>query len=215
MSWVVTIALAVAGFVLAAFALKAPRKGWEAIAAALLFGIAGYGLHGSPSLPGAPKAAPEDTRHDKAVDLAKERQAMSDKGIPPNNQWVVIADALARNGRFADSAEVLRGAVEADPGNSEAWLSMANSLVAHSEGMLTPAAIYAYRRATKAAPDSPGPPFFLGLAMAQNGRFSEARTIWAGLLERAPKDAPWRADLADKLQSLDRFIAAQRDGSQP
>jgi cytochrome c-type biogenesis protein CcmH len=29
------------------------------------------------------------------------------------------------------------------------------------------------------------------------------------LLARSPKDAPWRADLAERLQRLDAFIAMQ------
>jgi cytochrome c-type biogenesis protein CcmH len=145
--------------------------------------------------------------------LVEGRMKVSKKGIPPNNQWVVIADGLARNGRYGDAAQVLRGAVEKDPKNSEAWLAMGNALLAHSDGLLTPAALYAYRRAAKADPDSPGPPFFLGLALAQSGRFAEARSLWADLIERAPEDAPWREGLAQQLQKLDALISGQENGA--
>jgi cytochrome c-type biogenesis protein CcmH len=122
-------------------------------------------------------------------------------------QWLVIADAMARNGNFGGAAEVLRGAVSRDPDNGEAWLAMANALVAHAEGQLSPAALYAFGRAEAAAPDSPAPPLFLGLALAQSGRVAEGRQIWADLLARSPADAPWRADLAERLAQLDAFIA--------
>jgi cytochrome c-type biogenesis protein CcmH len=99
--------------------------------------------------------------------------------------------------------------VEKEPKNGEAWLAMANALVSHADGTLSPAALYAFRRAAIAAPDHPGPPFFLGLAMAQSGRMAEARDLWAQLLEDTPADAPWRADLESRLNRLDQFIAGQ------
>jgi cytochrome c-type biogenesis protein CcmH len=122
---------------------------------------------------------------------------------------MVIGDALARNGQYGEAAGVILGAVERDPKNADAWLAMANALVGHAEGNLTPAAFYAYGRAAQADPAHPGPPFFLGLGLAQSGKLAEARGLWAELLARSPKDAPWRADLAERLQRLDAFIAMQ------
>jgi len=209
MSWVLTILLATLAFVLAAFVLRAPRKGWEAIAAALLLGVAGYAFQGRPGTPAALKASQETMSGNPAA-LTDARRLVTKSGIPPTDRWVVIADALARNGQYADAAEFLRGGIEANPKNGEAWLAMANDLVAHADGMLTPASLYAFRRASAAAPEQPGPPYFLGLALAQSGRFDEARTLWLRLLQQTPADAPWRADLLDKLQRLDMIIAAQR-----
>jgi cytochrome c-type biogenesis protein CcmH len=208
MTWILALALAVVAFLLAAFVLRAPRKGWEAIGAALLLGVAGYAFQARP-VPAAPKVAQERIVGDPAA-LVKARGRVTRSGIPPNDRWVVIADALARNGQFADAAEVLRGATDADPKNAEAWLAMANALVAHADGTLTPASLYAYRRAASAAPEHPGPPFFLGLALAQSGRFKEARTLWTRLLAATPPDAPWHAELVDKLRRLDAIMSAQQ-----
>jgi cytochrome c-type biogenesis protein CcmH len=69
--------------------------------------------------------------------------------------------------------------------------------------------LLAFRRAEAAQPANPGPPFFLGLALAQSGRLQEGRTVWVDLLSRTPADAPWRADLMLRLQELDQFIAEQ------
>lgn len=213
MTWVLVVILAALAFALIAFVLKAPRGGREAIAAALVLGVAGYAWQASPGLPGAPKAAAEQFSNDASA-MVEARGKVSESGIPPNDRWIVIADGLARNGRYADAAEVLRGAVAANPGSSEAWLAMGNALVAHSDGLLTPAALYAFRRAARADPDAPGPPFFLGLAFARSGRYSEARELWVDLLRRAPEGAPWRAPLAEQLRSLDEFLNRQgRDES--
>lgn len=208
MIWVAVVLLAVAAFVLIAFVLKAPHSGREAVAAALVLGMAGYAWQASPGLPGAPKAAGEQLTQDEAA-LVDARGKVSDSSIPSGDRWVVIADGLARNGRYADAAEVLRGAVKAAPDNSDAWLAMGNALVAHSDGLLTPAALYAFRRAARADPDAPGPPFFLGLAFARSGRYAEARGLWTDLLGRSSEDAPWRAPLADQVRRLDAIIATQ------
>lgn len=208
MSWVMTLALAALSFVALAFVLKAPRKGWEAIAAALLVGIAGFAWQARPAQPGAPKASAEGKRPDAGALLAAQQQLASQSGMAPNS-WMVISGAMARNGQFGDAAGIVLGAVEQDPKNSDAWQALANYLTMHSEGSLSPAALYAFRRAAQADPQSPGPPFFLGLALASNGKLDEGRAMWADLLARAPKDAPWRADLAERLARLDAFIAAQ------
>jgi len=54
------------------------------------------------------------------------------------------------------------------------------------------------------------PAFFLGLALAQSGRFAEARNLWADLLQRAPAGAPWCGDLQNRLARLDALIAQQQ-----
>lgn len=209
MTWALVILTALAAFALAVL-LRAPRKGWEAIGAALLVGIAGYAFQASPGLPGAPKQAAEQAaKSGAALVEARQQLAQAQASGQGLNRWMVIGDALARNGQYGEAAGVILGAVERDPKNADAWLAMANALVGHAEGNLTPAAFYAYGRAAQADPAHPGPPFFLGLGLAQSGKLAEARGLWAELLARSPKDAPWRADLAERLQRLDAFIEMQ------
>jgi cytochrome c-type biogenesis protein CcmH len=204
--WFFAIALALVCFIALAVVLKVPRKGWEAVGAALILGLAGYALQGSPAQPGAPKAPAEQAgKQDVAAEVDARRKLGN--GAMPSDKLLFTADAFARHGQYADAAELLRTAVRKDPNNGDAWLAMANALVQHAEGNLSPAAIYAFQRANQAAPDHPGPPFFLGLALAQSGRLSEGRAMWADLLARTPKDAPWHDELVAKLAELDAFIA--------
>lgn len=212
MTWVFVFLLAVLAFALA-FLLKAPRKGWEAIGAALLLGIAGYGLQGHPGMAGAPKAPAQTVANNPAA-LVEARKSLSGEASVAGDNWIVVADAFARNGQYANASSVLLGAVEKDPRNGEAWLAMANALVSHADGQLTPAALYAFQHSASAAPDNPGPPFFLGLALAQSGRLAEARRLWGELLERTPADAPWRADLETRIARLDAFIAERGQAPQ-
>lgn len=214
MGLTIAFALAAICFAVLALVLRIPRQGWEAAGAALVLALAGFAFQASSDQPGAPKAAAQ-TAAGSGADLVDARRQLSADGRPvASNQWLVYADAFARNGQYGDAASLALTAAEKEPGNADTWLALANNLLAHGEGNLTPAAIYAYGRAAQADPAHPGPPFFLGLALAGSGKLAEGRTMWADLLARAPAEAPWRGELAARLERLDAFIAAQ-NGTPP
>mgnify|MGYP000641452007 FL=1 len=110
--------------------------------------------------------------------------------------------------------------MEANPRDSDAWLGIGNALMGHAQGQLSPAALLAYGRAAAADPTAPGPPFFLGLAYARQGRFDMAGTVWRGLLARTPADAPWRARVESALGRISRIeemerVNGRKPGAQP
>jgi len=215
MSWIITLGLAATSLAVLLIVFKVPRSGWEAVGAALLLGIAGYATQASPGQPGAPKSAAIASDRSGAA-LVEARQQLRSSPPQAGNSWLVIADAMVRNGQYGDASAILLGAVEKNPKDSESWLALAIALTSHAEGNLSPAALYAFRQASAADPAAPGPPFFLGLALAQNGRFDEGQALWSALLKSAPVDAPWRTDLAARIKSLEAFIAARRaDTVQP
>jgi len=210
MTWVVVILVALAAFLALAFLLRAPRKGWEAIGAALLFGLAGFVQQARTDLPGAPKAAAESLGEDGSKLVELRRAFMANGPAPVSNRWLVTSDGLTRGGQYGDAAGLALGAVEHDPRNAEAWLALGNDLTAHAQGTLTPAALYAYRQAAQAAPGNPGPPFFLGIALAQSGRFEEARQVLGELQTQTPADAPWREFVSGVVARLDAMLAKGR-----
>ena len=205
MIWVVLLGIAVAVFAALVFVLKIPRAAWEVTGAALLFGLAGYAVQGHPGMPGAPKAPVEDQRAADAT-LLRQRQQMGAR-FGEGQSWLVVSDALSREGQFRAAADFLGRAVAQHPGDADLWVALGNALTGHSDGMITPAAQFAFRRAAKIDPDHPGPPFFMGMVLAQSGHLVEARAMWADLLKRAPADAPFRADLVARLARLDQLIA--------
>lgn len=213
MNLVLAIALGLAGFALLALGLKVPRKSWRMTGGAFALGLTGFALQAGPVLPGAPKEAKQRLATNGAA-LVDVRQKLAVNGTLPN-QWMVISDAMTRNGQFGNAAGVVLGAIEQNPNNADAWLSLANNLVAHADGRLTPAALYAYRRAALADPQHPGSRFFLGLAFTSSGQLKEGRAQWVDLLASAPPDAPWKTDLTMRLERLDAFIAAQDQGAVP
>lgn len=203
MSFVPLILLAAAAFGLAVVVLRLPRAGWTLMGAALLFGLAGYALQGSPGQAGAPKSASKAVT--EGAELVDARRAIY--GPAPPSRFVTVADGFARRGQFADAAGILRASLAEAPDDPEAWLALANALTQHAGGQLTPAAAFAFDRAARGDPANPAPGFFLGVALIQNGRLQQARSIWAGMLADAPEDAPWRPGLEERLGRLDQLIA--------
>ncbi len=210
MIWVLVLLIAAAGFALMALVLKLPRSGWEITGAALLFGIAGYALQGHPGQAGAPRAPAESVKLADAA-LLKERQQMG-ASFGKGQSWLILADALTRQGQYGAAADVLRNALAKTPRDADLWVALGNALVGHSDGIISPAAQYAFQKAANIAPEHPGPPFFMGLALAQTGRLPEARALWAELLESSAPDAAYRPDLVERLGQLDAMIAGSGPG---
>ena len=196
MGWLVLLVLIAAA--LAALWLLGLRGGLlTASAAALTLGGAGYALQGRPGLAGAPASAPAPA---ETVPLAEARHIFFDR-FTRAESWLVMAEALERRGRTADSAALLQNAVRRSPGDQQLWIGLGNALVAHSRG-LTPPAELAYRRAAALNPAHPAPAFFYGLALARSGDPASAIAVWKGLLENAPADAPWRPLVQNGVAAL-------------
>lgn len=205
MTWLPIIALAGLVFIGAAFVLKLPREGWTLFGAALVFGLAGYALQGSPGQPAAPRSAQEEVDTTGEL-MVRARREFYDPDVLPA-RYVVTADAFARRGQFEDSANFLRNAVIENPEDDEAWLALGNALAEHSQGQLTKAALFAYARAEELDPDNPAPRYFVGLAMLRSGQPGRARAMWADLLADAPEDAPWRPGMEQRLERLDAMLS--------
>jgi len=206
--WLLAIGLAVVAFALGAFVFGVPRQAWTTFSAALALGLAGYALQASPDVPAAPTAGSSRTAEPNwAFVDARKAMVASDKRSTSNN--MIVADALARQGQYANAATMLRAAVAENPRDAEAWLALGNALLEHADGALTPPALLAYRRAADLDPEGAGPGYFLGFALIRQGRLMDARSVWASTLETAAEDAPGREVLEESLGRLDMLIANQ------
>ncbi len=213
MIWLAVLLLAVGALALAVFLLRLPAAGRTLFAAALVFGLAGYAWFGSPGQPAAPKTA-EVAQPEAAFGAIKARRAFFDPSQPPG-RFVMMADGYARKGQHADAAALLRGAVADNPDDAEAWVALGNALIEHADGNPTPAALLAYAQAERIAPQNPASAYFFGVALLRGGRAEETRAIWAELIEAAPADAPYRAELAMQLAQLDAIIARRTPPPRP
>ena len=179
---------------------KLPRSAFEPVAAALLLGLAGYALQGKPDASGNP-VRPRAQGATFDAKQAETRAQMGQRfGSGPN--WLIAADGAMRAGVPQAAVTYIKSGLKENPRDPDLWVGLGNALIVHNGGMVSPAATYAFQRAADIAPDHPGPPFFMGMALAQSGQFAQARAIWTELLARAPAEAPWRADLEARLAQL-------------
>lgn len=201
MGWLIVLGLvAVTGAALWKWG-KLPRSAFEPLAAALLLGLAGYALQGSPTQPGNP-VAPRSELASFDNSQAEMRAQMGGQRFGSAAQWLTAADGAMRGGSPQAAVTYIRSGLKEHSRDPDLWVGLGNALIVHNGGQVSPAATFAFQKAADIAPDHPGPPFFMGLAFAQSGQFAQARAIWTELLSRAPADAPWRADLEARLAQL-------------
>jgi cytochrome c-type biogenesis protein CcmH/NrfG len=202
MGWVILLLLALAAFAAIWRFGRPDAAGLQLLAAALLLALAGYAWQGRPSLAGSPKAPPESQELPDSA-FARMRQDMLGR-FDTADRWLTIAEGFQRRGDTRAAAGLIRSALREHPDNAILWIGYGNALVVHAGGLVTPAAQLAFERAAQLAPDHPAPRFFFGLALAQSGRLDEAERSWRALLESAPADAPWRAQVEQQLQALEQ-----------
>ena len=169
--------------------------------AALSLGLIGYSVSGSPNQPSAPvakKAEPATL----APSQNNTREALIGK-FGSEADSLAQADAYFRINRPDLAARVLQISLKKSPNNPALWTGLGNAMVGHGAGVLSPAAEYCYRRALEIVPDYPGALYFYGVALSDNGRRDDARSVFARLVQTIPVDAPFRSELMDQLRKAD------------
>jgi Flp pilus assembly protein TadD len=185
---------------------KMPRATLELVGAALFLGIAGYAWQSNPSLGGTPVQSVES-----AAGPSEDEDAIikSYGEMSAESQWLDMASALIRAGRSRTAVSLIRSGLKKSPNNPDLWVGLGNALVVHNGGQMSPASQFAFEKAAQLSPNHPGPPFFLGLALAQSGKFAEAGEVWRALLARAPDGVEWKADLEQRLAQIGQMTQAK------
>ncbi|KMS57807.1 tetratricopeptide repeat protein [Sphingobium cupriresistens] len=205
--WFIAFGLAAAGFIALLLIGRIPRSAREISAAALLLGLAGYAWQGNPGLAGAPRASRESAGDKFDEKLAEQRRGMAER-YGPAGQWLMLSDGLGRQGKTREAANILLSGLRATPDDPNLWLGLGNALVAHADGVVSPGADFAYRRALTLDPEGPAPRYFYGLALARNGQLQPARDLWAPLAASAPPGSKVRAELEANIARIDSMLDA-------
>jgi cytochrome c-type biogenesis protein CcmH/NrfG len=183
------------------------RAALQFLAAGILLAMAGYAWQGSPGLAGKPLPPPK--RQQLAdTEFSKLRGDMLGE-VDAASRWLTLAEMYQREGDTQSAANVIRSGLRSNDKDADLWVGLGNALVIHADGMMTPAAELAFRRAERIAPEHPGPKFFYGLALAQTGKLDEAERMWRGLLASGPADAAWRPSVEAQLAALAQTRAMQ------
>lgn len=204
MGWLVFAGMALAGIALLLGA-RFPWRFWTLPAMAVMLAAAGYAWQGHPSLVGKPAEGTESVRP-LDPDLIAVREAMFGR-FNFDYSYFMAADAMTRAGALRLAATVMLGAVRKAPGDVGLWSGLGLALAEHDGDQLSPAARYAFDKAAELGPSHPGPPFFLGVALARSGDVAAARLAWGAALKRVPKDARYRDDMVKVMLTLDPALA--------
>lgn len=205
--WIIAAGLAAALLVILVALGRIPRATWEITAAAVLLGLAGYAWQGNPGLAGAPKKAESGKAGQFDEQLAEQRRGMAER-YGPAGQWLMLSDGLGRQGKTKEAANVLLAGLKQSPNDANLWLGLGNALIAHADGVVSPSADFAYRRAMAIDPEAPAAPYFYGLALARAGQLQSARELWAPLATRAPTGSKIKAELELNIARIDAMLAA-------
>ena len=207
--WFLAFGLAALAFLAMLLLGRIPRSAREISAAALLLGLAGYAWQGNPSLAGAPRSTkPVEGQFDEK--LAEERRSLGER-FGPTGQWLILSDGLGRQGKTKDAANILLSGLRARPDDATLWLGFGNALVAHADGILSPGADFAFRRAMALDAEGLAPRYFYGLALARNNQLQAARGIWAPLADSAPEGSRMKTELQANIARIDALLA--QDGT--
>ncbi len=164
---------------------------------------------GSPSLPDLPFASRADERQDPAVPAQIETMVAGlEARLATDGDdlegWLMLARSRFVLGRLEPAIEAFRRALELAPSKSpaaaEAVAGLADALMGRSQGVVTPEVQALMQRLAPLVPGDPRPPYYQGLAAAQAGDFNAALDQWRAMLEAAPADAPWRAQVEPSIR---------------
>jgi cytochrome c-type biogenesis protein CcmH len=159
-----------------------------------LLAVALYLPLGSPRIPDFPLAersrAPDAT--EPLTNLVAQVEQHLEKNPTDGRGWTVLAPVLVRIGRYDDAVRAFRNAIAYAGDGATPRADLGEAMVMAANGVVTADAQSEFKRAAALDANEVKANYFLGLAAEQDGRGSEAASIWRDLLGRAPADAPWR-----------------------
>lgn len=178
-----------------------------AIGLALLLPLAALSLYlfyGSPRLPDQPLLARlQDPDNEQSLPALIARVEARLRSNPDEGEgWEVIAPVYMATGRYSDAAEAFRQSVRLLGESPKRLAGFGQALVLANDGIVSEDARIALQRAAELDPSLMQPKILLNIAKEQDGKFAEAADGWRAMLASAPKDAPWR-DIVEQRLKLD------------
>ena len=183
--------------------------GWM-VGSALMLGAAGYAWQQHAGLPGHPVSFDAEK-----IEIDPGLVAFRSAIMPGNEAIFAAADEQLREGDTTAASGFVSDAIAKRPGDAGLWAGLGSIIAAHDGGQLSPAALFAFRKAVALDPQAPGPPFLLGLAYLQSGQLAETKVAWLSALSLAPRAAPYRVEIAERLVMIDQFMAMQAGQQAP
>ncbi len=196
------------------------RRRAAALAALFLLPIgvgAFYLFLGSPQMPGEPLAArmQQANQNRSIASLVSQVEAHLERNPDDARGYEVLAPVYMRMGRFADAVNARRKLLALAGESAMRQSDLGEALTAASNGIVTEEAKRAFERAVALDKDELKAAFFIGLAAEQDGDRTKAASIWRGMLEGAPADAPWVPMVKEALTRVGGTAPAIAPGPGP
>jgi cytochrome c-type biogenesis protein CcmH len=190
-----------------------------------LIALAIYLPLGSPRLGDFPLSARARTPDagQPVENLVAQVEQHLEKNPTDGRGWTVLAPVLAQLGRYDDAVRAYRNSITYEGESAERRADLGEVLTAAAGGVITADAKLEFERARALDADEVKANYFLGLAAEQDGRNTEAASIWRAMLAAGPADAPWRPLVEAALTRVgappapalaDSTIAAAKDMSE-
>lgn len=180
------------------------RRRGAAIAGFALLPIGAVALYlalGSPHMPGEPLAARLQApgQNQSLAGMIAQVEAHLERNPQDARGWEILAPIYLRLGRFDDAVSARRRVLALAGESAERQADLGEALAAAANGVVTAEAKIAFERAVALDPVELKSKFYLGLAAEQDGDRAKAATIWRGMLDGAPADAPWAPMVREAL----------------
>lgn len=168
---------------------------WISALAVPLFGGLLYSQLGSPGLPGVSFADRQEERAEQAqitelTDRLLNRLELDPDGGPTEG-WMLLGQTYMRMGRYADAASAMENVIDREDATSAVLSQYAEALISVENGIVTPKARQAIRRAREMDPENPAGSFYEAIALDQAGDSEQAHDLLLSRLEQAPGPEPW------------------------
>lgn len=156
-----------------------------------LIGLCLYLRTGEPGLPSQPLQARLDhPGNDMAILVAKAEHHLAE--VPDDGKgWDVLAPIYFKMMRLDDAQMAYRNAIRLLGPTPERLGSLAETLMAASDGVITAEAREALQASVNLNPDNPRAKFYLALAFEQENKPEQAKAAFVELAKQSPADAPW------------------------
>ena len=188
------------------------RAATIAVAVALpLLALGLYIVYGSPRLPDQPLAARlQDPSSDQNLEALVARVEARLREHPEEGEgWDVIAPVYMGWQRYADAADAYAQAIRLLGESAKRLSGQGQALVLANNGVVTEEARRALERAVALDQTLLEPRILLAIAKEQDGQFQAAIEDWRALLDKAPKDAPWREMVEKKIATAEAHLSGK------
>jgi len=122
---------------------------------------------------------------------AKDYDAIAKDAATFKENFEKVTDFFTKK-KMDDAIKAFRNSIAYNGDVAERRSDLGEVLVGSAGGVVTSEAKAEFERAVAQNADDPKANYFLGLAAEQDGRNTDAASIWRAMLAKAPPDAPWR-----------------------